>query len=81
MSIQFSMDAAAAVNGAMLTENHLRIAWGLTTAEARLAIRLATGKSLRSGAEALDITYETAPAGSKLSSGRPGRTVRASSSR
>lgn len=39
---------------------HLRIAFGLSAAEARLAARLAGGERLESAADALGIAYETA---------------------
>jgi len=45
---------------AMLTERHLQAAWGFTAAEARLALCLADGQSVRAAAKALGITYETA---------------------
>ena len=38
----------------------LQIRYGLTPSESRLALRLATGESLRVAAAALDISYETA---------------------
>jgi DNA-binding CsgD family transcriptional regulator len=41
-------------------EAHLRAAFGLSTAEARLAARLAGGESLNAAADALGVTYETA---------------------
>jgi DNA-binding CsgD family transcriptional regulator len=41
-------------------EAHLKGAFGLTTAEARLASRLATGESLADAADALGVTKETA---------------------
>jgi len=41
-------------------EEHLKLAFGLSTTEARLAARLAAGESLDAIADALAITYETA---------------------
>lgn len=41
-------------------EAHLKVAFGLSAAEARLASRLATGERLEAAAEALGITYHTA---------------------
>ena len=38
----------------------LQIPYGLTPSESRLALRLATGESLRVAAAVLDISYETA---------------------
>jgi DNA-binding CsgD family transcriptional regulator len=38
----------------------LRDRFGLTPSEARLALRLVTGESLRSAALALNVSYETA---------------------
>jgi DNA-binding CsgD family transcriptional regulator len=40
--------------------DRLRCHFGLTPAEARLAVHLVTGKSLRSAAAKLGISYETA---------------------
>jgi len=40
--------------------DRLRCHFGLTPAEARLAVNLVTGKSLRSAAAKLGISYETA---------------------
>jgi DNA-binding CsgD family transcriptional regulator len=41
-------------------EAHVRTAFGLSPAEARLAVRLASGERLEHAAEALGVTYETA---------------------
>jgi DNA-binding CsgD family transcriptional regulator len=45
-----------------LSANHLRAVFGLTEAEARLAVWLASGEDLRSAAARLKITYGTARA-------------------
>ena len=45
-----------------LPAEHLRAFFGLTEAEARLAIRMAAGEDLRSAASRLEITYGTARA-------------------
>ena len=50
----------AARHHRMPTQLFLRNSYGLTSAEARLALRLLVGQSLRKAAGALGITYETA---------------------